>query len=288
MVRLRPSGRIVSWGDMQEIAGDDLYLAATALRQLRYFWSTIPPEGDSAFSSSEPVLSQKHREDAWNTLAFAKVQFLNAGLANSVAAIDELYGLLRSWTIPAFSELKASDAIARLDELERAVRRELRAVPVMFMSIKDAELYKNPIKDWEQVIQRWDKTKTDIEEAARCYACNRYAAAIFHALLVAEFGVIKVAELLGVAGDKPGWSCVERLQKIIAKKYEDRTPLEQQHSNFLRDTMPLIAATKDWRHKITHVDNRLIWLDTDWSPQRAEEIMVAARALMRHISKEMP
>ncbi len=285
-VRLRPSGRIVTWLDMQNFVGDDLYFASMVLRQLRSAWSQ--PTGDAQFSFRAPVLSQKQREDSINSLAFVRSKFEPIGLDNSVAAIDELARLLQSWTIPAFRELKVTDAIARLDEVERAVRRELKIIPMMFLSSREKELYEQPIKGWESVIERWEHIKTDVEESSRSFACNRYAAAIFHSLLVAEFGIIQMGQLLNVAGDKPGWSCVERLQKIIDKKYSDRSPLEQQHSKFLQDTMHLIAAVKDWRHKISHVDNRLIWLNTDWSPQQAEEIMIATRGLMRKLAHELP
>jgi hypothetical protein len=54
-------------------------------------------------------------------------------------------------------------------------------------------------------------------------------------MLIAEFGVIKVADLFTVAGDKPGWAALDRLQKINDKSWKDKTPLEQQHAKFLEN-----------------------------------------------------
>jgi hypothetical protein len=112
---------------------------------------------------------------------------------------------------------------------------------------------------------------------------------VFHVLLVAEFGVIRVAELLHVGGDKPGWGSLERLVRINAKAWKERSPLEQEHSDFLKNVLPLAIAIKDsWRHKISHVDNKLEWMDTDFSPQVADEIISAARGFMRRLAADLP
>jgi hypothetical protein len=108
-------------------------------------------------------------------------------------------------------------------------------------------------------------------------------------LLVAEFGVIEVAKLLDVAGDKPGWGALDRLEKILAKRYKERSPIEQTHSELLQQILPLMLAMKEsWRHKISHVGNKLEWLDTDFSAQIAEEIIKAIRGFMRQLATEIP
>jgi hypothetical protein len=101
--------------------------------------------------------------------------------------------------------------------------------------------------------------------------------------------VIQVAKLLGVSGDKPGWSCLERLGRIAKKSYHERSDVERKHSQFLENTLPLLFAIKDsWRHKISHVENKLVWADTTFSPQVAEEIVSATRGFMRRIAVDLP
>ena len=78
----------------------------------------------------------------------------------------------------------------------------------------------------------------DIEESSKWFALERYSAALFHILLVAEFGVIEAAKLFGAQGDKPGWGALDRLQRINDKKWDDKTPLEQQQAEFLRNLLP--------------------------------------------------
>ena len=122
-----------------------------------------------------------------------------------------------------------------------------------------------------------------------CFALERYGASVFHVLQTAEYGVIQIGSLLGELGDKPGWSCVSRLQKLIAIPHPQRTPKAKLHSKLLENTLPLIATMKDaWRHKLDHVDNQIIWVDTDFSPNVAEEIIKATRGFMRKLALEMP
>lgn len=164
----------------------------------------------------------------------------------------------------------------------------MRARYFFALNMEEAEYFINPAKDWELIIETWPKTQIDIEESSRCYACSRYAAAIFHALLVAELGVIELAKLLGVAGDKPGWAALDRLERIVDKPYKDRSPLGQSHFELLKQMLPFTLAMKNsWRHKISHVDNRLEWLDTDFSAQLAEEIILAVRGFMCRLATEL-
>lgn len=154
---------------------------------------------------------------------------------------------------------------------------------------RQAEQFKAPLMHWEQIIERFPALRQNIEESSKCFALERYGAAVFHILLVAEYGVIALAKLIKVEGDKPGWGALERLQKILKVSYKDRSDFEKQHSQLLEDTVPLAFVVKDsWRHKLTHVDNQLVWVDTDFSPQVAEEIVAAARGFMRKLAQDLP
>lgn len=139
------------------------------------------------------------------------------------------------------------------------------------------------------MIQRFPGVQIDIEECSKCFAVGRYAASLFHALLVAEYGVIKLAKRLGIAGDKLGWGDLQRLERIAAKPYKERSDLEQKHSKLLDEIMPFALSMKNqWRHKISHVENKLVWIDTDFSPQMAKDIIGAVRAFMDKLATGLP
>jgi hypothetical protein len=50
----------------------------------------------------------------------------------------------------------------------------------------------------------------------------------------------------------------------------------------------MLAIKDSWRHKISHVENKLNWMDTDFSPQVAVEIISATRGFMRRLATDMP
>lgn len=132
-----------------------------------------------------------------------------------------------------------------LRELRERIEDDLHSVVFVSLSPDESRLYDKPDEDWGKVISRFPKTRHDIEESSKCFALARYSAALFHVLLVAEFGVIKVSELFNVAGDRPGWGALERLQRINDKKPSDKSALEQQHSDFLKNLLPLAFSIKD-------------------------------------------
>jgi len=159
----------------------------------------------------------------------------------------------------------------------------------LHLSLKEADAYQNPEKDWEAVVARFPKVRYNIEESTTCFALNRYGAAVFHILQVAEYGVIQLGGLMGELGDKPGWSCVSRLLRLVAVPYPQRTPIAQQYTKLLESVLPLTAAMKDsWRHKLDHVDNQIQWVGTDFSPAVAQEIIIAVRGFMRKLATELP
>jgi hypothetical protein len=181
------------------------------------------------------------------------------------------------------------EIVADLKDLRERLEDELKGHLFFHLTPQEAELHEQPTHGWHTVITRFPKAKTDIEDSSKCLAFGMYAASVFHILLVAEFGVIEVAKLFKVEGDKPGWGALERLEKINKKDWKDKSSLEQQHSEFLKNLTPLALAIKDsWRHKISHAENKLTWVGTDFSQRTADEIITATRGFMRRIAQDLP
>ena len=173
--------------------------------------------------------------------------------------------------------------------LRTRIQDDWRAEKFFHLTMKEADLYAHPDKDWDAVFNRFPKTRIDIEESSRCLAFGRYAASLFHVLLVAEYGIVALAKLLDVAGDKPGWGALERLEKISGKPHKGRSALEKKYSSVLDGIMPFALSIKNqWRHKISHVENKLVWVDTDFSPRMAEDIIGAVRGFMDKLARDLP
>jgi hypothetical protein len=159
----------------------------------------------------------------------------------------------------------------------------------LHLDYMSAKKYRNPLSGWDEVLGRFDAVRYNIEESNKCFALDRFGAAVFHILLVAEYGVIQLAELLEVNAGHPGWGQVKPLQELIKDPYPKRTTLAQTHSKLLEAVVPLLYQVKEsWRHKISHVDSQLQWVDTDFSPNVATEIMLATRGFMRKLAADLP
>jgi len=289
--RENPYG-LVSWWDVEQFSGQGLHDAVEELQLHWLQWKQAQPLGDpfaAKLLGQERCLDKDERIALAASLINIAAKIGQSGLVVSQEALSEFITELHAWNIPGHEKKPASTVASRIEECQRTIRREMKSILFFYISAESSKWYRFPLNEWDAVVGRWPATKIDISESSKCMALDRFAAAIFHILLVAEFGVIRICDLFGVSGDKPGWGCVQRLERILAKPFKDRSPLEQQHSELLKEIVPMIVAVKDSsRHKISHVDNRLVWLDTDLSPQIANEVISAARGFMRRLAKELP
>lgn len=243
------------------------------------------PSGDAAFTFGRMVyLDPKKIDAAENALCHIEGECLRISLKVSASTISRLRAQLMGSSRASLGYL-----VGRMSALEETIQAEMRERLFLHIPCDRQSYYESPLKDWDEVLLRFPKLRVDIEESSRCYACDRCAGAIFHILLVAEFGVIEVARLFGVEGDKPGWGALDRLERIRNKKYLERSDFEKRHSPFLEQVVPLLVAVKDsWRHKISHVENELVWMDTVFSPQIAEEVISTTRGFMRRLATDLP
>jgi len=211
--------------------------------------------------------------------------FKSSGLLVSAETVYELRTELANlWTI-----VTASYVVSRLQEIQRNVRREMRNTVFFYISPDDARWFERPLGEWEEAAERFREVANDMQESSLCFGSGRYAGAVFHALLVAEFGVIQLAKLFGVAGDKPGWGAIRRLQDIAERDFKDKTQLERHNEQLLKDMLPFLATIqKNWRHRIAHVDNKLVWESTTFTPQVAREIISSTRIFMLHLAADLP
>jgi hypothetical protein len=175
-------------------------------------------------------------------------------------------------------------------ELGGRLYDEMRGRYFWALTMSETEYYKNPHKGWEEVIARFGASVTDIEEASKCFALSRYAAAVFHSLQVVEIGLIDLGRVIVATDPQTGWNATtKRLEKILVTKYPNRTPFQQQHSKFLEQISATIEALKSaWRHKISHAQDKLVLLTSDFTPEVAEEILLASRSFMRRLATEAP
>jgi hypothetical protein len=205
-------------------------------------------------------------------------------LTASLATVRKLQVALQK-PHPIYSGLHPLDL-----ELQDRLIDETAAKLFFALNIRESELYNHPRKGWEEIIQRFADTATDVEEASKCLALSRYAAAVFHSLQVVEIGLIELGRVLVATDPQTGWNATtKRLNAILNTKYPDRTPFQQQHQKFLEQIAVTIELLKSaWRNKVSHAQDKLVLLRTDFTPAIAEEIVIASRSFMRRLATEAP
>ncbi len=162
----------------------------------------------------------------------------------------------------------------------------------MFLSLTLSEsgMFLDPLSGWKEVVDRLPETQRDIEEARKCQALARYAAAVFHSLQVAEHGMVALGDAFGVTDPIKGWTATRnKLDSIIRKKYPDRTELEKRNTQFIEQIQATITSVNNaWRNKVSHANDKLLLLTADFTPEVTEEIITATRSLMRRLVTEGP
>jgi hypothetical protein len=209
---------------------------------------------------------------------------IGTGLRASAASLGKALGVLEMESVTYGQVDKL------LEEFASRLPDELSGLPFFLLTPEEAVYYKEPRQGWEHVIERFPDSVYDVEEARKCFALERYGAAVFHVLQVVEHGLLELGHFLGVQDPKSGFTAVSRaLDKAIAKHYEDRTDFERHTFAFLEQIQATVNAMKNaWRNKISHAQGKLILLTTDFNREVAAEIMAASRGFMRRLSEGLP
>jgi len=175
-------------------------------------------------------------------------------------------------------------------ELAKRIQDELQSRVALIVSAHCQQQYEKPLAGWEEVAERFPDSLEDIEEMGRCRALDRYAASVFHSLLVVEHGIISLGKFLHVSDPKPGWDATQRALDLVIKDGHKKAPRRlKKYFSFLEQVHQSLKSMKvAWRNKISHADGRLIVIDSHFKPAVADEIIIASRAFMRRLSEGLP
>jgi hypothetical protein len=167
---------------------------------------------------------------------------------------------------------------------------ELRTKLYFQVSSARQAFFDFPRTGWEHVIERFDNTVTDIEEMSKCFALSRYAASVFHSLLVVEHGLVELGRAIGCSDPKAGWdSTCKKMKELLDSGYA-KYPTGISISFAALEQVNQCAQSMKfaWRNKVNHAANKLIVLQSDFTPDIAEEIMLATRSFMRRLATDLP
>ena len=262
--------RLVSWWDVEKFAAEKFYAIGMLLETLSQRIGNM---------SSEDSLARLRLD-----LRIITAHCATLGLKVSAELITQKSSGLKS--------IKSANAMGRdLKAISDCIAIEMKQTLFLYVPTERARWYVEPLKDWERVIETVPGTIHDIEEGSRSFALDRYGAAVFHMMQVAEHGALEVGKLIDLNDPKAGWRSVRLAMIRIVQntEYKKLTPLEQKHFPLLEQLLPLmLSMERAWRDKISHAANRLILINTEFQSYVAEEIISATRAFMRRLAEDLP
>jgi hypothetical protein len=281
MPRLLGRFRLVSLWEIMKPFRAQFFLQMSALSGLLDFKGKLLQIGPD---KNNPYDDANKRAEDNNLLVLLENECIELGLTASLATVRKLRRILAK-------EKHENEELYPLGhELQERLIDEMAGKSFWSLTIEEAEYYNNPKKGWEEIVNRFPDTISDVEEMSKCFALSRYPAAVFHSLQVIEAGVIKLGQFIEVSDPKPGWSAtLNELNRILKKNYNDLTLFEKEHRDFFEQVKATIEALNNaWRNKISHVNGKLKLMTADFSPEIAEEILFATRAFMRRLADGLP
>ena len=181
--------------------------------------------------------------------------------------------------------------LSRINDVQTRLTDELSLNLFFRLPQEKKKYFDNPIDGWQDVIDRLPETLSNIEEMSKCFALSRYPAAVYHACQALESGLIQFGIFLEVVDPKSGWTAVTNRLIVLLEKTK-RSDLPQKYQGcygFLEQMRAVIQSLQTaWRNKIDHAQGRLALMTIDFTPDIAEEIMIASRSFLRRLATEMP
>jgi hypothetical protein len=272
--------RLISWWDVEKFAAQTFYTIARLLERIS------AQHARRSRSDSQAIVQEKERTTRASDLEIIENSCRRIGLHHSADFAEEFRPVVLNFE----HSMKCSELDSKFDEISSSINREMKRTLFMYIPQERARFYLEPLKDWETVTKRYPGTIHDIEEAGKCFACDRFDATVVHMMLVAEFGAMQIGRLLEINDPKLGWPRVsQELKRITSAKFTELKAIEQKHFPFLEQISPLMLAMQSaWRHKVSHAESRLVLMKGEFQPYVAEEIMFTTRAFMRRLAYELP
>jgi hypothetical protein len=160
-------GRIVSWCDVKEFNADKFFVIGRLIERIREHFRQKP---------REQALGEQDRSGAEQDMRMVEIECKGVGLIHSAGAVFDFRNDLLAIR---HKVMTSGDIDARLDEVARAIHREMRLHCFFFLPPDRAKYYLEPMDFGEQVKANFSTALSDIEEASKSYACGRWTACVF-------------------------------------------------------------------------------------------------------------
>lgn len=252
-------GVVSRGGFMQRLNVPDL-MGVTRLGEM----SALLGAADAAQRGT--VLTVARAKHLGSIVSDARKALEEFGLPLSAMQADRLARGLSSGAM-----LDAGRASRSFEELMSRVSDEFRAHLLFQIDAQKASYYAKQDPFGPEVTARFPEVGHDLDEAYKCYALDRYTAAVFHVMRVLEVGVRRLGDDLGIPkAPRLTWG-------NLTRKCHEKLKV-----------MPQGKEKEKRREAVNHLDGvREVWRNTTMHPRpsaytedEATDIIHNAKALM--------
>jgi len=142
------------------------------------------------------------------------------------------------------------------------------------------QYYEQPMLFGDEVFAKFPSANNDIFEAGTCLALERGTACVMHLMRVCEVGLKVLAGALNVTPQNDWGAYFREIDVALDTriKASGKRTIDEQFYAEVRVTLDGVRIA--WRNSTMHIDQ-------NYSPERAEEILIAVRGLMRHLATKL-
>jgi len=166
------------------------------------------------------------------------------------------------------------------DECERKIVLALDSHYVPFF--KNAQFF-DP-KSGPKVSDAFPSANEDIAEAGKCLACGRATACVMHLQRVLEVGLRTLANTINVSRQNDCGKYLKEIEEELIKRMKSAGARSPEEQFYAEAHATFDSVRRAWRNPTMHPEKT-------YSLERAEEIVLAVRSLMRQLAirlKEAP
>jgi hypothetical protein len=200
-------------------------------------------------------------------------------IANELRALDLPHSV--QVTEQMLSNCQSTDDLHRgIEQLINSLALELNGRKFYGPLRKYEQYFEQPKLFGDEVFTKFSSANNDIFEAGTCLALERGTACVMHLMRVVEAGLKALAKALGVGVQNDWGAYLREVDGELGKRIKasgKRTADEQFYAE-ARVTIDGIRIA--WRNPTMHIEN-------NYSPERAEGMLIAVRSLMQHLATRL-
>jgi hypothetical protein len=209
-------------------------------------------------------------------------------IANKAQGVQE--------TLKRLSELDLPVSLSAVHELlscntHQEVHEAIKlAMKVVAWELKGRKFY-GPLRHFEkyyengklfgdEVFDSFPSANEDIQEAGTCLALERGTACVMHLMHVVEIGLKALAGAVGVPPQNDWGSYLREIDKELALRIKTSGARSADEQFYAEVAITIDHMRRSWRNPTLHPEKT-------YSPERAEEILIAVSSFMKHLATRL-